>query len=76
MTLDAIAVWAAGRIGVGPGVKRRFLRNIEISFQIRMSPSLLGSLLHCCDLCSGSRIQLQHRMASHKPCLEPNSLSR
>src|SRR4029077_14131964 len=28
---DAMAVWAAGSIGVGPGVKRRFLRNIPIS---------------------------------------------
>ncbi|PYX11522.1 MAG: hypothetical protein DMG85_05180 [Acidobacteria bacterium] len=37
MANDAMAVCAAGSMGVGPGVKRRFLRNIQRILGIEMN---------------------------------------
>src|SRR3954466_8815406 len=39
MPNDAIAFWAAGRIGVGPGVNSRVLRNMDDSLRREGIPS-------------------------------------
>jgi hypothetical protein len=53
MSAAAMANWAAGSSGVGPGVKRRVLR---IIFSPRFATSVLGGLwqshnTQICDFC-------------------------